>query len=222
MVDGKLTNQVTAMFENGTSRDKDQFYLALADTVETGADCLGSQVGAVAVRDNRVLGTGYNGTATGFQNCTEGGCGRCMRRDAKAFISGRHYDICLCVHAEQNLMATAARFGFRLEGAALYTTIQPCLQCFKELSQVGFVRVVFIQPWKRDQEELSWVRDNYDALIAQFRDPIGLARSERWNRCRLTIRILRVDERRGSTRRGKPTRQGFRPEEGHGHCGLLT
>lgn len=159
------------MVEGQGDRDKDQFYLALADTVETGADCLGSQVGAVAVRNNRVLGTGYNGTATGFQNCTEGGCGRCLRRDARAFISGRHYDICLCVHAEQNLMSTAARFGVRLEGSTLYTTVQPCFQCFKELWQVDFARVVYLQPWKRDQEELPWVRDNYDALIREFVGP---------------------------------------------------
>jgi dCMP deaminase len=163
------------MREGEPRRDKDQFYLALADTVETGADCLGSQVGAVAVRGDRVLGTGYNGTVSGFRNCTDGGCGRCLRRDAQAFVSGRNYDICLCVHAEQNLMATAARFGVRLEGATLYTTVQPCFQCFKELAQVGFERVVFIQPWKRSQEEFDWVRDNYDELVAHFRgvDPDG-------------------------------------------------
>ncbi len=159
------------MAEGQGTHDKDQFYLALADTVETGADCLGSQVGAVAVRDNRVLGTGYNGTATGFENCTDGGCGRCLRRNAKAFVSGRDYDICLCVHAEQNLMATAARFGVRLEGSTLYTTVQPCFQCFKELWQVGFVRVVFIQPWQRDKEVLAWVRENYDALVSGFKGP---------------------------------------------------
>lgn len=190
------------MVEGQVTRDKDQFYLALADVVETGADCLGSQVGAVAVRDNRVLGTGYNGTVTGFKNCTEGGCGRCLRRDTNAVVSGRDYDICLCVHAEQNLMATAARFGVRLEGSTLYTTVQPCFQCFKELWQVGFVRVVYIQPWQRDKEELIWVRDNYDDLIHGFEGPDGTGQVRKVEQVPLgdpdlaARRVARIDARR--------------------------
>ena len=149
--------------------ERDQFYLTLADTVETGADCLGSDVGAVAVRANRVLGTGFNGTPSGFTNCLDGGCGRCSRRQGDAQVAGTDYDVCLCVHAEQNLMATAARFGVALEGATLYTTLQPCFQCFKELMQVGFERVVYLEPWRRNAETRDWVPGEYDRLVSYFR-----------------------------------------------------
>jgi deoxycytidylate deaminase len=150
-------------------REKDQFYLTIADAVETGADCLGSDVGAVAVLGHRVLGTGYNGTPSGYRNCKDGGCGRCLRRDAQVAVSGTDYDVCLCVHAEQNLMSTAARFGVQLEGAALYTTLQPCFQCLKELIQVGFCRVVYVRPWLREKEERSWVPEDYDQLVGWFK-----------------------------------------------------
>src|SRR5450631_2748824 len=82
------------------------FYMRLALVVESGAKCLGSHVGAVIVRDDRVLGSGYNGTPAGYPNCTsaERGCRRCALRAEQpdAALSGRLYDICLSVHAPQN------------------------------------------------------------------------------------------------------------------------
>jgi deoxycytidylate deaminase len=68
---------------------KHDFYMRLAGVVESGARCLGSRVGAVAVRDDRVLGMGYNGTPSGYPNCTEQerGCRRCaLRHDAPALV----------------------------------------------------------------------------------------------------------------------------------------
>ena len=96
------------------------FYMRLALVVESGAKCLGSHVGAVIVRDDRVLGSGYNGTPAGTQlHGDERGCRRCALRPSSPTpgSSGRLYDICLCVHAEQNAMATAARFGMAIDGA---------------------------------------------------------------------------------------------------------
>ncbi len=166
------------------------FYMRLALVVESGARCLGSRVGAVIVRDNRVLGSGYNGTPAGYPNCTESerGCRRCAlhleRAEALAAgvagseaagaaaappISGRLYDICLCVHAEQNAMLTAARFGTALDGALLYTTLQPCFNCLKELMQVRISGVVFQREWQAGHPDYAWVANEYERLAGHYR-----------------------------------------------------
>jgi dCMP deaminase len=149
------------------------FYMRLALVVESGAKCLGSRVGAVIVRDNRVLGSGYNGTPAGYANCTESelGCRRCAirREQPNAGLSGKLYDICLCVHAEQNAMLTAARFGTALDGAFLYTTVQPCFNCLKELMQVRLCGVVFHREWEARHPDYAWVSTEYDHLVEHYR-----------------------------------------------------
>jgi len=74
------------------------------------ANCLGNRVGAVAARDGRVVASGYNGTPQGMRNCLDGGCPRC--RDRGRYPSGTGYDLCVCVHAEQNALLAAARLSF--------------------------------------------------------------------------------------------------------------
>ena len=149
------------------------FYMRLAMVVESGAKCLGSRVGAVVVRDNRVLGSGYNGTPAGYANCTETerGCRRCAirREQPDAGLSGKLYDICLCVHAEQNAMLTAARFGTALDGAFLYTTVQPCFNCLKELMQVRLCGVVFRREWQAGHPDYDWVSNEYERLVEHYR-----------------------------------------------------
>jgi len=149
------------------------FYMRLALVVESGAKCLGSHVGAVIVRDDRVLGSGYNGTPAGYPNCTdkERGCRRCALRAEQpdAGLSGRLYDICVCVHAEQNAMATAARFGTAIDGAILYTTLQPCFNCLKELMQVRLRGVVFSRAWQAGHPDYAWVAAEYDRLVDHYR-----------------------------------------------------
>jgi dCMP deaminase len=151
------------------------FYMRLALVVESGAKCLGSHVGAVIVRDNRVLGSGYNGTPAGYPNCTEfeRGCRRCALRieepDAGARIAGKLYDICLCVHAEQNAILTAARFGMAIDGAVLYTTLQPCFNCLKEIMQTRIQGVVFRREWEARHPDYGWVAAEYERLVAHYR-----------------------------------------------------
>jgi dCMP deaminase len=150
------------------------FYMRLAMVVETGAKCLGSHVGAVIVKDNRVLGSGYNGTPAGYPNCTEAekGCRRCALRleEDGARIAGKLYDICLCVHAEQNAMLTAARFGTALDGALLYTTLQPCFNCLKSLMQVRISGVVFRREWEARHPDYAWVSTEYERLVAHYKE----------------------------------------------------
>ncbi len=126
---------------------KQQYFMLLALAARSRADCLGRRVGAVVVRDDRVISTGYNGTPIGMPNCSEGGCHRCANRETDAYPAGRGYDLCICVHAEQNALLAAARFGQSTLGATLHTTMQPCFGCLKEALQAGIVAVHHLKSW---------------------------------------------------------------------------
>ena len=91
----------------------EQYFMLLAVATRERAACLGRHVGAILVADQRIIATGYNGTPTGFRNCDEGGCHRCAHPED--YPSGQGYDVCICVHAEQN--ARAAGGPARLHGA---------------------------------------------------------------------------------------------------------
>jgi dCMP deaminase len=137
---------------------KHDYYLMLAQATAYRSNCTGLDVGAVIVKGDRILATGYNGTASGMPNCLDHGCLRCS--DREQFESGKGYDLCSCVHAEANAIATAARFGHSLDGATLYCTDQPCFGCSKELIQAGIIKVYFLHEWKPDDR----VRDDYMRL----------------------------------------------------------
>lgn len=125
---------------------RDEYYMRLAMAVRERASCLGSRVGAVLVLQDRVIATGYNGTPMGMKNCDEGGCDRCAHPER--YPAGQGYDACICVHAEQNLLLTAARFGIAVRGAVVYTTMQPCFGCLKELLQAEIEAVYYLHPWQ--------------------------------------------------------------------------
>lgn len=108
----------------------DAYFLAIASTVGSRSTCLRRRVGAVLVRDRRILATGYNGAPRGLPHCREVGCemehGHCVR----------------AVHAEVNAVVQAALHGVSTEGATLYCTSQPCYACAKLIVNAGVVRVV--------------------------------------------------------------------------------
>jgi dCMP deaminase len=128
--------------------------------VRARANCTGRRVGAIIVRDNRILSTGYNGTPSKMRNCEEGGCHRCA--NPEAYASGEGYDLCICVHAEQNALLAAARFGVAIEGCTLYTTLQPCFGCLKELLQASVRGVCYLAPWE------SRFGEQYAALVERI------------------------------------------------------
>ncbi len=134
--------------------------MGIALAVRAGANCHGSKVGAVIVRDDRIVSTGYNGTAEGLPNCEEGGCDRCANR-GEAYTSGEAYDLCICVHAEQNAILSAARFGTPIEGTDVYTTLRPCFNCTKELVQAKVRSVRYMDDWNHPRED---VRAEYERL----------------------------------------------------------
>ena len=117
----------------------DEYFLKIANNVSERSNCSRRCVGAVVVRDNHILSTGYNGTPMHMTNCFDGGCPRC----AGEAPSGHGLDECLCVHAEQNAICQAARYGLPLDGGTIYITISPCLTCAKLIINAGIKHVVY-------------------------------------------------------------------------------
>jgi dCMP deaminase len=124
----------------------DDYYLGIALAVRRKANCTGNRVAAVIVKNKRVISTGYNGVPEGMKNCLDGGCLRCLNPNGQ-FKSGTGYDLCICVHAEQNALLAAARFGISVEGAHMYSTMQPCFGCAKEIVQARIDKVSYLHPW---------------------------------------------------------------------------
>ena len=150
--------------------DADTYYMQIAIAVREKANCTGNRVGAVAVLHNRVISTGYNGVPEGMQNCLEGGCLRCRNPNGR-FPSGTGYDLCICVHAEQNALLSAARFGNSIEGATVYSTMQPCFGCGKELLQARIKRIVYLHPWSpsdADPQMGEKKKAEYEKLLARL------------------------------------------------------
>ncbi len=148
--------------------------MKIALAVEERTNCLKRKVGAVLVQNGRVISTGYNGTPTGTTNCREGGCDRC--RHPEKYPSGKGYDLCICVHAEQNALVSAARFGIPVDGASLFVTVQPCFTCTKELLQANIGRVYFL----REMKPADDLTDQYDMLIQAFRGGVHRLRKQDW------------------------------------------
>jgi len=117
----------------------DEIYMEIANTVSKRSTCLRRKVGAVIVKDNHVLSTGYNGTASKTRHCEE--LGGCIRQQLN-IPSGQQLDICRAVHAEQNALIQAARFGTSTEGSIMYITVTPCFTCGKMIVNAGIKEVV--------------------------------------------------------------------------------
>ena len=145
----------------------DQYMMGIAEAVKARANCQGSRIGALLVLEGRIVSTGYNGTPSDMTNCDEGGCERCA--NPEQYPSGTGYDVCICVHAEQNALLAAARFGIAVEGAILYSTMRPCFGCTKELLQARVKGVVYLEDWRHPDREL---RSEYEKLQARFPDGV--------------------------------------------------
>src|SRR6266567_7473317 len=149
----------------------EEYFMRIAMAVRARANCVGNRIGAVAVLNNRVISTGYNGTPQNMPNCLEGGCHRCSNRDK--YESGTGYDLCICVHAEQNVLISAARFGIALDGSTIYTTMRPCFGCTKEMLQANISGVFYRWDWKHPEADKQ---AEYERMQARF--PEGIRQLE--------------------------------------------
>ena len=124
----------------------DEYFLRIAREVAGRSTCLRRKVGAVLVRDKRILTTGYNGAPRGIVHCTERGC----LRDKLGVPSGERHELCRGLHAEMNALLQAAVHGVGVEGGTIYCTNQPCSLCTKMLINSGVKRVVMSAPYPDD------------------------------------------------------------------------
>ena len=121
----------------------DEYFMGICEQVAGRSTCKRRHVGAVVVRDRRILATGYNGTPAGLRHCDEVGC----LREQMGIESGSNHELCRGIHAEQNAVIQAAKYGIAIDGSTLYTSHQPCVLCAKILINAGISEVVYRFPY---------------------------------------------------------------------------
>lgn len=121
----------------------DEYFATIARQVATRSTCLRRHVGAVVVKERRILTTGYSGAPSGLPHCDVVGC----LRDELGVPSGERQEICRGVHAEQNAIIQAALHGVSIVGADIYVTHQPCITCAKMIINAGIKRVFCLEKY---------------------------------------------------------------------------
>lgn len=123
-------------------KDKTKFFLDFAKHVSELSTCESRQVGAVIVRDNTILSTGYNGAPSKVPHCAD--CGGCLRKKLNV-PSGQRHELCRGAHAEQNAINNAAKNGVNINGATLYCTTYPCSMCAKSIINSGIKEIYYLE-----------------------------------------------------------------------------
>ena len=126
----------------------DEYFLEIANIVAKRSTCLRRSVGAVIIKDKRILTTGYNGPPSGLKHCDEVGC----IRDQMKIPHGERHELCRGLHAEQNAIIQASLHGVSIKGSSIYCTHQPCIICTKMIINAGIKKVIFIHGYP---DELS-------------------------------------------------------------------
>jgi dCMP deaminase len=116
----------------------DEYFMEMAELTAKRSTCSRRQVGAVIVRDNRAVATGYNGAPRGLAHCEEKG--GCLRQQLNV-PSGQRHELCRALHAEQNAIISAASMGNAIEGGTIYITHQPCVICAKMIINAGIKKI---------------------------------------------------------------------------------
>ena len=117
----------------------DEYFMEMTLLTSKRSTCIRRNVGAVIVKNNQVLTTGYNGAPKGVSHASEVGC----LREQLGVPSGERQEICRGLHAEQNAIIQAALHGVSTEGATIYCTTKPCSICTKMIINAGIVKIVY-------------------------------------------------------------------------------
>ena len=139
-----------------------QSYMEIANIIAKRSNCVGAHVGAIIVKDDRILSTGYNGTPKGYKNCGDVWNGE---KHPDHHEWSKIYEI----HAEQNAIIWAARKGMSIEGSDIYTTMRPCTQCTKLIIASGIKRIFYGKDYDKEchlnTELEKFIRDNNVEII---------------------------------------------------------
>ena len=142
--------------------DNDTYFMEMATLVASRSTCVRRKVGAVIVKDKRVLTTGYNGSPRGTKHCEELGC----IREKMNIPSGTRHELCRGVHAEQNAVIQAAYFGISIKDSTVYTTTFPCSMCAKILINAGVTEIVYSESYVDDLSKKLF--DETNVIIRKF------------------------------------------------------
>jgi dCMP deaminase len=119
----------------------DPYFMEIAGIVAKRSTCMRRNVGALIVKEKRILSTGYNGAPSGLAHCDEVGC----IRELRGVPSGERHELCRGLHAEQNAIIQAANHGVSIKGSLLYCTHHPCSLCVKMIINAGIVHVLYLE-----------------------------------------------------------------------------
>lgn len=131
-----------------------QYWMFLAKIVASRSTCNSRPVGAILVKDNKIVATGYNGAPAGYEHCIDKGPDYCFRRRSKVQEENKQ-NICPSVHSEINCLSMASRRGIVTEGSDLYITLSPCLNCSKALVAAGIKNIYYEMLYASKNVELD-------------------------------------------------------------------
>ncbi len=133
----------------------DENFINIAKELSTASKCVSKQVGAVIVKNGRILSTGYNGTPAGFTNC-------CDHWEGQYTSEHHEWSKTYEIHAEMNAIIWAAREGISIDGATIYVTLEPCSECSKNLIASGIKRIVYDKAYEHTHSDTisKFIEDN--------------------------------------------------------------
>ncbi len=150
------------------------YFMEIARIVSMRSTCLRRHVGAVIVKDKRILASGYNGAPSGLKHCAEVSC----LRERMKIASGERHELCRGLHAEQNAIIQAAYHGVSINGAQVYCTHLPCSICIKMLINAG-IKDVFYEEGYPDELSLNMIDESDITLTKLYRHTTENGRSDK-------------------------------------------
>jgi len=158
-----MNNHIPTLHEN--SRPSwDEYFMSIAKLVSTRSTCLRRKVGAILVKDKRILCTGYNGAPAGLKHCLEIGC----LREKLGIKSGQRHELCRALHAEQNVLIQAAYYGVQVADSILYCTNLPCVICTKMLINAGIKKIYYEEGYPDDLSKDMLVEAEIELIRLNF------------------------------------------------------
>ena len=147
--------------------DWNTYFINITKEVTKRSTCMRRMVGAIVVKENLILSTGYNGTPIGIKHCEDIGC----IRNEMNVPSGERHELCRGLHAEQNTIINATKTGVNLEGSTIYITHSPCIICSKMIINAGIKKVVYTSNYS-DELSIKFLKEA-DIKIEQYNEING-------------------------------------------------